>query len=208
VLDRLIAELPKDAKKQLHERYESFTTEPDKLKFIDRLVADSRTVALNHTAGLSTPQQVQMVLFSLFALMDTPDAYKNALKRLIRKRKQALYEEVGISFEDDDPNQVDYYTILDIEFLGERMFGREFVDWLLKNTEPSELLFRLAREARVVLLPGRGFGTQHPSGRVSLANLNESDYRQIGRAMRKLIEEYVERYNAATGKKLDKTKVK
>jgi aspartate 4-decarboxylase len=148
-----------------------------------------------------------MVLFSLFALMDTPDAYKNALKRLIRKRKQALYEEVGISF-DDDPNQVDYYTILDIEFLGEKMFGREFVEWLLKNTEPSELLFRLAREARVVLLPGRGFGTQHPSGRVSLANLNESDYRQIGRAMRKLIEEYVERYNAATGKKLDKTKVK
>jgi aspartate 4-decarboxylase len=149
-----------------------------------------------------------MVLFSLFSLMDTPDAYKNALKRLIRKRKQALYEEVGISFEDDDPNQVDYYTILDIEFLGERMFGREFVEWLLKNTEPSELLFRLAREARVVLLPGRGFGTQHPSGRVSLANLNESDYRQIGRAMRKLIEEYVERYNTATGKKLDKTKVK
>ena len=121
VLDKLIAELPKDAKKQLHERYESITTEPDKLKFIDRLVADSRTVALNHTAGLSTPQQVQMVLFSLFSLMDTPDAYKNALKRLIRKRKQALYEEVGISFDDDDPNQVDYYTILDIEFLGERM---------------------------------------------------------------------------------------
>jgi aspartate 4-decarboxylase len=99
---------------------------------------------------------VQMVLFSLFSLMDTPDAYKNALKRLIRSRKQALYEEVGISFEDDDPNQVDYYTILDIEFLGERMFGRKFVEWLLKNTEPSELLFRLAREARVVLLPGKG----------------------------------------------------
>jgi hypothetical protein len=40
-----------------------------------------------------------------------------------------------------------------------------------------------------------------------LANLNESDYRQIGRAMRKLIEEYVERFNASTGKKLDKTEV-
>jgi len=82
------------------------------------------------------------------------------------------------------------------------------VDWLFKNTEPSELLFRLAREARVVLLPGLGFGTQHPSGRVSLANLNESDYRKIGKAMRKLIEEYVEKFNAATGKKLDKDKVK
>jgi aspartate 4-decarboxylase len=208
VLDKLLGELPKDVKKELHTRYESITTEPDNLKFIDRLVADSRTVALNHTAGLSTPQQVQMVLFSLFSLMDTPDAYKDALKRLIRSRKRALYEEAGISFEDDDPNQVDYYTILDMEFLGERMYGRKFVDWLLKSTEPSELLFRLAREARVVLLPGRGFGTAHPSGRVSLANLNESDYRKIGRAVRKLVEEYVERFNAETGGKLDKTAVK
>jgi aspartate 4-decarboxylase len=151
---------------------------------------------------------VQMVLFSLFSLMDTPDAYKNALKRLIRKRKQALYEELGIAFDDADANQVDYYTIIDAEYLGERMFGREFVEWQKKNTKPTELLFRLAREARVVLLPGLGFGTQHASGRVSLANLNESDYRQIGRAMRRLIEEYVERFNSETGKKLDKSKVK
>lgn len=207
VLDQQIAALPKEQRKQLHERYESITTEPENLKFIDRLVADSRTVALNHTAGLSTPQQVQMVLFSLFSLMDTPDAYKNALKRLIRSRKQALYREIGITFDDSDVNKVDYYTILDLEFLGERAYGREFVDWIIKNTEPSELLFKLAKDARVVLLPGRGFGTQHPSGRVSLANLNESDYVQIGRAIRELLGEYVERYNAESGKKLDRNKV-
>jgi aspartate 4-decarboxylase len=201
VIDELIRKLPKEQRK------ESITTEPENLKFIDRLVADSRTVALNHTAGLSTPQQVQMVLFSLFALMDTPEACKNALKRLIRGRKEALYREIGISFDDSDVNQVDYYTIIDLEFLGNRAYGPEFVAWLFKNTEPSELLFRLAKEARVVLLPGRGFGTQHPSGRVSLANLNESDYKAIGRAMRKLMVEYVERYNAATGKSLDKNKV-
>ncbi len=80
VIDGPDRELSKEHRKQLHERYESITTEPDKLKFIDRLVADSRTVALNHTAGLSTPQQVQMVLFSLFALMDTPDAYKERIE--------------------------------------------------------------------------------------------------------------------------------
>jgi aspartate 4-decarboxylase len=206
VLDRLLAELPQDVKKVMHHRYESITTEPDQLKFIDRLVADSRTVALNHTAGLSTPQQVQMVLFSLFSLMDTPDAYKNALKRLIRNRKKALYDEIGISFEDTDPNQVDYYAVLDLEYLAERAYGREFVEWLLKNTAPTELLFRLAREARVVLLPGRGFGTMHPSGRVSLANLNESDYRQIGKAVRHMLSEHVDRYNSETGNTLDRNK--
>ncbi|MDR5775220.1 bifunctional aspartate transaminase/aspartate 4-decarboxylase [Caballeronia sp. LP006] len=201
IFDDQLAALPKDQRAILHERYESITTEPDKLKFIDRLVADSRTVALNHTAGLSTPQQVQMVLFSLFSLMDTPDAYKSALKRLIRNRKRALYREIGIALEDEDENQVDYYAILDLEYMGEKSHGREFVDWVLKNTKPSDLLFQLAREARVVLLPGRGFGTQHPSGRVSLANLNESDYMQIGRAIRKLMDSYVERFNKETGKK-------
>jgi aspartate 4-decarboxylase len=201
VFDAQIAALPKEQRAILHERYESITTEPDKLKFIDRLVADSRTIALNHTAGLSTPQQVQMVLFSLFSLMDTPDAYKNALKRLIRSRKAALYREMGIAVEKEDENQVDYYTILDMEHLGGRTHGPEFVDWILNNTQPSELLFELAKEARVVLLPGRGFGTPHPSGRVSLANLNESDYMQIGRAIRNLMDRYVERFRAQAGKK-------
>jgi len=52
-----------------------------------------------------------------------------------------------------------------------------------------------------VLLPGRGFGTQHPSGRVSLANLNESDYMQIGRAIRRMLEEHVAQFHAQNGKK-------
>lgn len=184
--------------------------EPDSLKFIDRLVADSRSVALNHTAGLSTPQQVQMVLFSLFALMDTADSYKTTLKRLIRHRKRALYRAIGIHLEeeDDDANAVNYYTILDLELLGERIHGRKFADWLLSHTDTTELLFRLAREAHVVLLPGRGFGVQHPSGRVSLANLNEVDYKRIGEAVRALIEKHVEQFNAeASDGRLAKGKV-
>ncbi|CAG2129220.1 Bifunctional aspartate aminotransferase and L-aspartate beta-decarboxylase [Cupriavidus yeoncheonensis] len=208
VFDEKIAQLPEAARKELHERYHSITTEPDKLKFIDRIVADSRTVALNHTAGLSTPQQVQMVLFSLFSLMDTPDNYKAAMKRLIRSRKAALYREIGIAPEADDPNVVDYYTLLDIEVLGGKAIGPDFVKWVMASVEPNELLFHLAEDAGVVLLPGRGFGTRHPSGRVSLANLNESDYAKIGRSIRKLFEEYVEKYNAATGSKANKNVVK
>ncbi|WP_149135276.1 bifunctional aspartate transaminase/aspartate 4-decarboxylase [Cupriavidus campinensis] len=204
IFDEQLAKLPEAQRKALHKRYNSITTTPDQLKFIDRIVADSRTVALNHTAGLSTPQQVQMVLFSLFSLMDTPDAYKQAMKRLIRNRKAALFREIGIAPDNaDDPNAVDYYTLLDIEQLGGKAIGPEFVKWVLDSAEPVELLFRLAEEAGVVLLPGRGFGTRHPSGRVSLANLNESDYVKIGRSIRKLFEEYVKRYNEATGNKAD-----
>ncbi|MDK3021936.1 bifunctional aspartate transaminase/aspartate 4-decarboxylase [Cupriavidus taiwanensis] len=208
IFDLQIGKLPQATREELNQRYSSITTEPQKLKFIDRLVADSRTVALNHTAGLSTPQQVQMVLFSLFSLMDTPDNYKNAMKRLIRSRKAALYREIGIAPEGDDPNAVDYYTLLDLEQLGGKAIGPDFVKWVLNSVEPNELLFQLADEAGVVLLPGRGFGTRHPSGRVSLANLNEADYAKIGRSIRKLFEAYVEKYNEATGSKADKNVVK
>ena len=68
VLDAKISALPELDRKMLDARYGSLAVDPRALRFIDRLVADSRGVALNHTAGLSTPQQVQMALFALFAL--------------------------------------------------------------------------------------------------------------------------------------------
>jgi aspartate 4-decarboxylase len=194
VMDSTIAGLPEADCLAQHDRYASITTDPVKLKFIDRLVADSRTVALNHTAGLSTPQQVQMVLFSLFALMDTGGTYKNEMKRLIRSRKAALYHAAGLTAM-DDANDVDYYTVLDMEYIGTPIYGAEFVGWMMKTMKPDELLFRLAKDTGVVLLPGKGFGTPHPSVRVSLANLNECDYVKIGQSVRKLMDEYAEAYN-------------
>ncbi|CAF1476930.1 unnamed protein product [Adineta ricciae] len=210
VLDTQIAALDDENRTALRKRYQSIAPDPDSLKFIDRLVADSRSVALNHTAGLSTPQQVQMVLFSLFALIDTSDSYKTALKRLIRHRKRALYRAIGISLDgkEEDDTVVDYYSILDLEEIGERVHGRKFAEWLISHINATDLLLRLAREAHVVLLPGQGFGVQHPSGRVSLANLNEADYKRIGQAVRTLMEEYVEQYNTeCPGESLSKGKV-
>ena len=115
---------------------------------------------------------MQIAVFSLFALTDAPDAYKQAIKRMIRRRHRTLYRELGFD-PPDDPNAVNYYAILDLEVLGVRRYGRDFVEWLLRNKNPLEILFRLAEEGGVVLLPGKGFGTPHPSARVSLANLDE-----------------------------------
>ena len=163
------------------------------LRFIDRIVADSRAVALNHTAGLSTPQQVQMVLFSLFALMDESDSYKNELKKLIRRREAALYRELGIE-QDSDPNAVDYYTLLDLEEIARKLYGEEFAAWVLKRSAAGDFLFRIADETGIVLLPGRGFGTKQPAGRASLANLNEYEYANIGRALRSMADQFYAQY--------------
>lgn len=189
VLDAAISKLPGDAKSALEKRYASIITDVSSLTFIDRLVADSRTVALNHTAGLSTPQQVQMVLFSLFALMDERENYKTSLKGVIRRRQAALYAELGIEMPDNE-NSVDYYTLLDLEKISLKLYGQKFAAWVKKEFSANELLFRIADETGIVLLPGRGFGTQHPSGRASLANLNEFEYAAIGRSLRKMADEY------------------
>jgi hypothetical protein len=56
VFDELIKNLPEELKKELNIRYSALSTNPSEIPFIDRIVADSRQVALNHTAGLSTPR--------------------------------------------------------------------------------------------------------------------------------------------------------
>lgn len=188
ILDHKINKLSPSNKDELRQRYSSLTTDPENIKFIDRMVADSRTVALNHTAGLSTPQQVQMVLFALFNMMDSKQSYKNAVKTIIRNRDETLYRQLGIPNK-ENPNAVDYYTLVDLERTARLLYGDDFANWILENKNPTELLFRVAHDTGVVLLPGSGFGVQHPSARVSLANLNEYQYGIIGDSLRKFAEE-------------------
>lgn len=99
MLDKQIANLSKKEKKELEERYSSLTTDPASIKFIDRLVADSRNVALNHTAGLSTPQQVQMVLFALFNMMDSRQSYKKQLNLLFVNAMQHFIDSLVSRFQ-------------------------------------------------------------------------------------------------------------
>ena len=197
VLDHHLAALPEVRKLALDGRYASLVPDPRQLKFIDRLVADSRTVSLNHTAGLSTPQQVQMALFALFELMDEPGAYKAAVKRILRRRQSALYRELGAPLL-QDPNGTDYYTLIDLEQVATHLHGKPFADWMLAQKEPLDMLFRLAEQGGVVLLPGQGFGARHPSARASLANLYEFDSTAIGRIIRGLADTYFREFTTAS----------
>jgi aspartate 4-decarboxylase len=200
VLDEIIARQPANVKKALANRYASISMEPEKIKFIDRLVAESRSVGLNHTAGLATPAQVQMVLFSLFALMDDADSYKSAVKRLVRHRQAALYNELGVKAEEDG-NSVEYYTMIEIDDIATKLYGEAFQEWLAARLGPNEFLFKLAKEAGTVLLPASGFGASDPGVRVSLANLNEYDYVKIGKAVQTVLEEYHREYERVVGGK-------
>lgn len=189
IFDRLIAEEPELQRKDLFERYRSLTPEPDKIKFIDRLVADSRAVALNHTAGLSTPQQIQMSLFALMCLVDKENAYKKAMQDMIERRLEALWKSAGLTLVKDS-DRVGYYSEIDIMVWGKKFYGDEFCEWLKANYDPLDIVLRLAKDTSVVLLNGSGFAGPDWSVRASLANLTEADYIMIGKAINQILESY------------------
>ena len=190
VFDKLLKELPEDKKKELKQRYGALSTHPEELPFIDRIVADSRQVALNHTAGLSTPQQVQMAFFSVFALLDKENNYKKLTMDICRRRQMLLFNSLGISLR-KDPYDAAYYTEFDLLEWANHYYGNEFADYLQSNHKPVDVLFRLAEESSIVLLSGGGFHGPEWSIRISLANLNDESYSKIGGVLHKILEEYV-----------------
>lgn len=194
VFDDLVSRLPEEDKKDLHKRYSSLSLEPDKIKFIDRMVADSRMVALNHTAGLSTPQQIQMSLFAAFSLLND-GSYKTTMMNMIKDRLEALWSTTGFTLL-VDPLRAGYYSEIDIMVWAKKFYGDDFAKYLQDNYVPLDFVIRLANETAVVLLNGDGFDGPAWSVRASLANLNESDYLKIGTAIRKLLDEYHAKYLA------------
>ena len=112
VLEAALSVLPDATKRRLDQRYSLLTTDVAGLRFIDRMVADSRAVALNHTAGLLLPQQLQMTLFALNG------TYKTVAKHLVRHRFQTLCQNMGIANE-HGPRDINYYYLIDLQKLDE-----------------------------------------------------------------------------------------
>ena len=199
VFDKLIAELPNVFKRELRSRYGHLSTTPENISFIDRIVADSRQVALNHTAGLSTPQQVQMAFFCMFAVLDKNDDYKNLTMDICKRRKKLLYDGLGIDLK-LNPLSAHYYVEFDLLDWAENNYGSNFALFLEDNYKPVQVLYRLAKESSIVLLGGSGFQGPEWSIRISLANLNDEAYKEIGHALRTISQGFLEEFKATTKK--------
>jgi aspartate 4-decarboxylase len=196
IFDKMIAKLPAADLKALDKRYGALTLEPRKVKFIDRIVADSRDVALNHTAGLSLPQQVMMSLFSLSEMMDSKKRYQAACVEIVKKRFETMVDGLGLKL-DPNPNYDGYYGLIDFEFWARKNIGDDAVEYLKKNVHPLDLAFRLAEDHGIVLLNGGGFEAPNWSLRVSLANLTDEAYENIARGVRTVARGYRDAYEAS-----------
>jgi aspartate 4-decarboxylase len=196
LFDEKIAALPEAVLQALDKRYAPLTLEPRKIAFLDRIVADSRDVALNHTAGLSLPQQVMMTLFSLAELCDEKKAYQQACIDILRRRALATIEGLGVEI---PPNPLFdwYYGLIDFEFWLRKYGGEDVVTWVKAHIHPLDIVFRLAEDHGIVLLNGGGFDAPNWSVRVSFANLDEDVYADIGRAVRAVARGYVMAFRAS-----------
>ena len=207
IYDDMLADLPATKRKLLDRRYGTIALRPEKLKFIDRMVADSRQVALNHTAGLSLPQQVQMALFSLFALLDKEDRYKKLTRQIVQRRLCKLAAGIGMPWF-DDRYRACYYATIDLLNWARHEYGPEFAKHL-EQYHPFDVLFALAEQFSTVLLNGSGFAAPDWSVRVSLANLPDGAYEQIGDHLRTLLSRAVEDWKKKShksGRQRDRSK--
>ena len=193
VFDKLIKELPYSIRKRTNRRYADMNPIPENVPFIDRIVADSRQVALNHTAGLSTPQQVQMAFFSAFTLIDKQNEYKHKTMEICQTRKKLLFNSLGLEMV-NDPNDACYYTQLDLLQWAEKNHGKGFANYLKENYKPVDILYNLAQDSSIVLLGGGGFAGPEWSIRISLANLYDEAYATIGISLKKILDDYVTRW--------------
>ncbi|KHS56010.1 aspartate aminotransferase [Terrisporobacter othiniensis] len=193
VFDKLIKELPYSIRKRTNKRYADMNPIPENVPFIDRIVADSRQVALNHTAGLSTPQQVQMAFFSAFTLIDRKNEYKKKTMDICIRRKNLLFNSLGLEL-NNDANDACYYTQFDLLQWAEKNHGIGFANYLKENYKPVDILFDLAQDSSIVLLGGGGFAGPEWSIRISLANLYDEAYATIGIALRRILDDYVTKW--------------
>ncbi|HEV7260498.1 MAG TPA: bifunctional aspartate transaminase/aspartate 4-decarboxylase [Bosea sp. (in: a-proteobacteria)] len=195
IFDKAIAAHPDKILATLDKRYGPITLKPRELKLIDRIVADSRDIALNHTAGLSLPQQVMMTMFSLAELMDEAKLYQKTCMGIVRARAERMIEGLGIEVPENVLHDR-YYGLVDFEFWANKYVGPEVVKYMKEHIHPLDIVFRLAEDHGIVLLNGGGFHAPDWSVRVSFANLDDEVYSQIGRATRAVARGYRQAFDA------------
>lgn len=196
VVDRLLSELPAEDREFLQSEYSIVTDDPESMPFVERMVADSRSIGLYHTSGLSTPQQIFMDMLALTHLVcEDNDPYIDLSKQIVRERHEALYKALNLK-DDSDNNDAEYYALLKVHRIAQKHYGRDFADWMTANVDNLTFLNDLASQYGVVLMYGPGFNGPDDTVRVSLANLDEEDYVEIANRIFRLMDSYYEQYKS------------
>ena len=102
-----------------------------------------------------------------------------------------------------DSLRAGYYAEIDLMRWARHRFGPEFTQWMTETFEPVDPVMRLAEDEGVVLLHGGGFAAPVWSVRVSLANLDDSGYTEVGNALTRVFDRYHGLFTARVGAEPD-----
>ena len=115
-------------------------------------------------------------------------------RSICQDRLRALCKGLGLELH-DDPYRTGYYATLDVEAWALKNVGPDFMAYVKAHRDPLELVFGLAERYGTVLLNGSGFHGPAWSARVSLANLEDEAYAQIGKNLSSVVKVAVEKWN-------------
>ena len=193
VCERLLSKLPEADKAYLRREYSIVTTDPETMPFLDRVVADSRSIGLYHTSGLSTPSQVFMDMLALshlvYAAKGEEVPYIRLANDTVHERYEMLMKALGLARDECTAN-AQYYSLIDVYALVEAEYGEAQLRWLKAEKTEIDFLNDLAGRKGVMLMFGPGFNAPEGTIRVSLTNLNTEDYAEIARRLFELLNEY------------------
>lgn len=186
VADQILAAKPAEAKERMRARYQAASDDVEAMPFIQRLLADSRLVALHNIAGLATPDQVQMTLFELAFLMPEGAHYVEGVRAKLRSRLDALHTGLGVP----SPGGKDshYYGMVDVMKVARARHGETLVERIRDTVAPEEMALRLAADSGVVVQTGPSFQGDPWDVRLSLASITEEQATQIAAAFVTLVD--------------------
>ncbi|GMA58364.1 hypothetical protein GCM10025858_28670 [Alicyclobacillus sacchari] len=138
-----------------------------------------------------------MALMCAFAMTYRGERYKQLTKEICHRRMCLLYDGLELPLP-QLPHDADYYTEIDIEHWSANTFGETFTQYMMERYEPIDILFRLAEQSGIVLMNGGGFHGPKWSIRISLANLDDEAYAEIGHHLRAALQEYVDAWRKGT----------
>ncbi len=190
VADTLLAAQDEVDREAARQRYAPVTSDVASLPFVERLVADSREVALHNITGLATPDQVQMALFALSHLMPDGAAHRTAVRAELKARHDALLAPLGVA----PPGGADaeYYALVDLAGALTTRHGATAARAVAQRTDPADIPMLLARDHGVVVLPGAGFGGVTWDVRVCLAALSRDELAAVGTAIAAVLDGLVD----------------
>ena len=197
IFDKMIAKLPDQHVKALDKRYGPITLEPRKIQIHrPHRRRQSRHRPQPHRRAFAAAAGDDDDVLAL-----RTDGYEEGLPEGLHgdrpSARQGADRQAWRFRFSPNPNYDAYYGLVDFEFWARKNIGDEAVEYLKKNIHPLDLAFRLAEAHGIVLLNGGGFEAPNWSMRVSLANLPDEAYEDIGRGVRTIARGYRDMYEAS-----------